>query len=648
MIRFLWQATLLVGVGFVSHAQPEGNRFKTDIDSVALFTVVQDANREGQPLIRQRGFVSQFTVQPNGTIDLAAFRQHVVYLTPEKGSIIKQGINTMPGLLQTTYRVGTDNAAQFDPASVFVFNLSSGLKTPIAFQANLIKSLTNNVLTDSLLVDQTTAVDYNDVLAKSPKALGYRGDTYVQTRYGFVDANLVTETQPFKYLPFANRYVPTAKSAIQLVQHGTDQRAKLPSVRLTNPTRFTFYFDNGLLTIDSLAKPVNRIPITLAEGMAFLGQTEVIGIPTEAVLTPNQLRPVIGADWLFGPSQIKTQNPTFRLVRTDKTGKVVFDHTFTVSHEDYGFTQFALVSDAGGSLVNITLGKGLLKYQLANVYVTPTGVAWQRIWDKKDPAEVVRINGGNACIPFEGMDRLISLPSGETLLLKNELFMEKPIGYGALLLSKAGDLLRYISIKDVAAVQGAAPAPMHVMPLPDGRLLLMKREARDASASTFAPYTILDLELQSELGTLPPLADGKKTLLYTVNNRANRENPAAEGTARGPVKLLGGLSLVTGRDAVPSRPSSAEQAVSKTTEPGESNPFNMAPTLYLVNPADGKFLRRDLSRYGYSLPNQPFAFVNPSRSEVVFPVRTLPQSVSGSRKVFYPAAVYLKVVRLGW
>lgn len=625
---------------------------RISVDSVALFQVNEDEYTRGRELLQAKGFVSQYKVHEDGHLDLNVFRQRIGYLTTEKGSGLKAGINTAPALLQIGYQEG-----RLQPMAEYFPNLGSGLTKPLTYRFQTITSQTGGVRSETTsFTDNTKATDYAQLLRDQVSALGYRGDVYPITRFLVQGGALVVEQTRYQYVPFANRYVPFG----QVVRRNYPLEGKGNIYHMLYPNQGTMTYlkadANQLITLDTLGKPVQTLALDGLSGKRLLFLTEVVGENGAAVVPAGEMQQRLGTDWLFGPAEAKAKNPELVLVRTDPQGKLIFRQTLTVSHEDYGLASAAVLSNATESLVNVTLGKGLLKYVIAYAKINAQGVVWQKVWNKEDPAQQVKVNGGGRAFKaFTDMQRLISLPNGENLIVSYDADHSPMqgtttlIGYGGLHLSTRGDMLRYYSIRASVPPVAGAPLPfLNVLSQPDGRVMVWVNEVRNTLANQFAQFSLIDYEIQP--GALPSgnsLVAGQPSAL--VNATTYRSGELRMGVRSAPETgggLLGGLSRLAERTS---------SSIGERTDGGkmqeqiETSPINAAPVLYWIDTKAGQVMVRDFGRMGgYSLPNQPSVIVNRNRNEAYVALRTPLQQTEWPRTNRYPGAVYLKLARMTW
>lgn len=69
----------LVAASLLAHAQQKPT-LKYTVDSVAIYTVAEDAMEQGREIWLQQGFVSQFQAKPDGELRISLLRQHNSYL----------------------------------------------------------------------------------------------------------------------------------------------------------------------------------------------------------------------------------------------------------------------------------------------------------------------------------------------------------------------------------------------------------------------------------------------------------------------------------------------------------------------------------------------------------------------------------------
>ena len=663
MRHYYLPAVCLLAASLFAQAQQKSKppQLTYTVDSLALYTIAEDELERGREIILQQGYVSQIQPTADGELRISALRQHNSYLNGDKAAHIRSGLNTIPALLRATYRNGRFGSEGTATSEDFI-SLNSGLAQPFSFRASRVSSLVGGVQAKTVLAEEKTGVDLNTLLTTDPQAIGYRGDRYVRSRFAVVGTDLVVDYQAFQFVPFAARYVVQGEPTMRKIPLNPGSKFPVVYTRYPQQGRLSFYRikEPALVTLDTLGKVLAQVRLAddlkLPEGMILHRRAEVLGKPATGVRTPGELAPVVATDWLFGPEKLRTQDPQFRIVRTDVDGKVIFDQSVTFSYPDFGYTQSYLISDERGCLVHVVLGKGLLKAQDAYAYLTPTSVAWQQIWDKKDP-ELVAINGGgNLVRVFEGMNRLVSQPDGRLLIVG-----QQGTHMDALVLGTTGLAERYYSINGHSHTDGtSAGAPLvQVLSLSDGKALLLVQESRNAQAAAFAPFTAVDMELQEGLSSLPKAAPGQKTLFFNATTgpinfpRVAASNQNMSDPVRGArvaIGLLKGKSLeeaVTGSGGG-SGSTGPDGRVVKFRIPTEEEPFNYAPVLYLLNPQEGTATVRDLGRQGYSLPNQPAFYVNTDRNELYAPLRTLPKPTEWPRSAKYPRAVFLKVATVSW
>lgn len=645
--------------------QPKPPTLNFSTDSVALFTLDQDALQPGNELLRQQGYVSQIEPTRQGSLRFGIWRQHNTYLTADKTTNIRTGLNTLPALMQVSYTPTAEGPGGFGPVQDTPVSLASGLAQPLSFRANQISSLRGGVQTDKVLADQTSATDLNTLLADKEGAardMGYRGDRYISSQFAVIGNELVITYQPFQFVPFSARYIPDGEPTMRKSPLNPEARNGILNTCYPQLGRLSYYHakNGAILTIDTTGKVLGQVRLTedlrLTPGMVLYKRAEVIGQPEGELIRPSGLSPVVATDWIFGPDAAQKENPTLRVVRTNTDGAVVFDHSFTITFPEYGLTQLEMLSDEGGALVHVTLGKGLLKYQVGYAYITPKGVAWQHIWDKKDPASIIPISGGSGPFRiFQNATRLVSLPDSRLMVL-----CQYDNGYGVQVLAPTGLFERYYSIKTRATEEGTLlkAADLHVVPFADGKVLLVGGEIRNARASVFDRFTTVDMELQQGLAPMPKAAPGQKNLFFNVTT-----GPVmfpSTGTAQTATPVQGArmaLSLLKGKSVEEAVATSGAGAgsigpdgrVAKFRLSTETSQYNISPVLYLLVPSEGTGAVRDMARYGYSLPGQPLFLVNPKRNEVLIPLRTLPRTTQkGARANSYPQAVFLKMVKCTW
>jgi hypothetical protein len=541
-------------------------------------------------------------------------------------------------------------------------NLSSGLDKPLAYRVQTITGQTGGVQTETTsFTDNIKAVDYGQLLREQAAALGYRGDTYPITRF-FVQAGaLVVEQTNYQYVPFANRYVPFG----QVVRRNYPLGGKGTIAHMLYPNQGTMTYlkaDAGqLVTLDTLGQSIQTLAVEGLSDKRLLAMTEVIDESSATVVAAGQMQQRIGTDWLFGPAEGNAKKRSagpaeLVLVRTDPQGKLLLRHTFSVGHEDYSLVSAQVLSNATEALVSATLGKGLLKYVIAYAKLSPQGVAWQKLWTKEEPAQQVRVNGGGRGFKaFTDLQRLISLPNGENLVVSYDADHSPMqgttalIGYGALHLSAGGDMLRYYGIRASAPPVAGAPLPfLNVLSQPDGRVMLWVNETRNAQAGQFAPFSLIDYELQA--GGLPAeasLVAGQPSVL--VNATTYRKGGLRSGLRTAP-ETGGGLLGSLGRLSERTSSSLGERFNGgKMQEQLETSPVNAAPVLYWIDTQAGQVTVRDFGRLGgYALPNQPAVIINRNRSEAYVPLRTPLQPTEWPRSSRYPQAVYLKLTHMTW
>lgn len=646
-MRYLFVVFALL-LTFPVTAQPRIN-----VDSVALYRVEEDQYTRGRELLRAKGFISQFKAYEDGRVEVGIFRQHVGYLSTEKGTSIKTGPNALPALWRLSYQDG-----RLQPQTEQFASITSSLIKPFTYRLQTILGQTGGVQTETVnLTDNTTATDYSRLLKEQATALGYRGDIFTQSGMVVQNNALVVQQSRYQYVPFANRYLPLGLP--------TGRTYPLTS---RQPPSHTLFTDQGtmtyhqpeagqLITLDTLGHTLQTLALDGLAGKRLWAIAEATGENPAPVVSAGTAAQHVGTDWLFGPAGNKAKTPDMVLIRTDAQGKLVFRHAFTVSYEDYGLAQADMVSNATDALVNITLGKGLAKYVIAYAKINAGGVVFQRVWDKQDPAQVVRVNGGGSAFKaFTDGQQLISLPKGESLLISYDADHSPMkgtttlIGYGALHLSDQGEFIRYYSLRaNVPPMLGATLPPIRVLSQPDGRVMLWVNEARNAQVEQFRAFSLLDTELQD--GSLPvgtKIANSQPSVLVNVTTNGLRSANSPPPQSGG---MLGGLGRLADRAAAASSPFGLDNRAtgSKRQEQIESSPFNQAPALYWIDTQAGTVLFRDFGRLGgYSLPNQPFVVVNRSRNEAYIPLRTPLQPTEWPRSARYPQAVYFKLARMSW
>lgn len=399
-------------------------------DSVAIFVTEADEYTRSREFLRAKGRVTYITARPEGGLAVSVLRQHIGYLRADKAADLRSGINTLPALWQVIYQNGRLQA----PTEQFI-NLNSGLSQPFSYTFSTIGSLTGGFTAKGQPITPAQSVELSDLLQRQPAALGYAGP----------EQAVANVTRPYR--PLLAGYGP----AVRLAPPAT------PRVRFGGTITDGPYGKNTLTTIDSLGNKLRDFTPEGVGNRVLVAYSEVRQPNPAPAFALDEANPLVGADWLFGPAisadirEIgpKRRKPQLLLVRTDPKGQVVFQQMLAVEYEDYAFTGATLASHEGGALIVVTLGKGLLKYQLAYAYVTPTGVAWQRVWDKKDPAQVRVGRQAGPFRAFENMRGLVALPGGELALWHEDLFMatgnQPPQfgGYGLTHIGKDGSLLRY-------------------------------------------------------------------------------------------------------------------------------------------------------------------------------------------------------------
>ncbi|UHG91831.1 hypothetical protein [Spirosoma oryzicola] len=626
---------------------------RVSVDSVAIFSIAEDQYSQGKGLLRAKGFISQFKAHEDGHVDVSVFRQHVGYLSAEKGYGVKNGPNTIPALFRLGYQEG-----HLQPLGEQFVSLTSGLKKPFSYHFQTIIGLTGGVQTETKdLTDNVTATDYARLLQEQTSALGYRGDVTNLTSAAVQNNNFVVQKTPYQYVPYSNRYLPVGQPTSRT--YPLDTRQSPTHIVFANQGTMTYHQPqaNQLITLDTLGRTLHSLALDGLSGKRVWAITDVVDENTAAIVTAGELQQRVGADWLFGPDENKAKNPELVLIRTDAQGKLVFRHNFTVSHEDYGMTQAAIVSNATDALVNVTMGKGLLKYEVAYAKINAKGVVFQRIWDKKNAAQIVRVNGSNGIFKaFSDSRHLVNLPNGESLVISYDANQASSkgtsalIGYGALHLSAGGDLTRYYGIKATTPAALDAPLPtLRVFSQPDGRVMLWVNEARNAQASQFSAFSLLDNELQS--GGLSNSVGGSNGQPSVLANRTTNGIRPASSPLSEAGGFIGGLGRLADRAAATRNALGLDRqsTEAKQQEQMETNPFNTAPMLYWLDTQSGTVLVRDFALLnGYSLPNQPFVVFNRSRNEAYVPLRTSLQSAGQSKAMRYPQAVYFKLARMTW
>ncbi|KAB7725584.1 hypothetical protein F5984_25780 [Rudanella paleaurantiibacter] len=91
---------LLITVTLTAQAQqPKAPPLTITADSVALFSIEEDALQTGRELQRQQGYVSQIELTPQGGIRFGVWRQHNTYLTAHKATHLRTGLNALPALM---------------------------------------------------------------------------------------------------------------------------------------------------------------------------------------------------------------------------------------------------------------------------------------------------------------------------------------------------------------------------------------------------------------------------------------------------------------------------------------------------------------------------------------------------------------------
>nr|WP_293842452.1 hypothetical protein [uncultured Arsenicibacter sp.] len=653
----------LLSLSLVARAQQKPQLNYT-VDSVAIYTLTADALDPSREIWLQKGYVSHIGVGPEGDVSVGVFRQHNIYLNGDKAARIRSGLNTLPALLRTTFRNGQlvrEGAGA--PQEAFI-SLTSGLANPFTYRASQVSSLVGGVQAKTVLADnQQGATPLGELLTNDPKAIGYRGDRYIRRRFAAIGPDLVIDYQPYQFVPFSARYLPQGDPTMRklpLVQG--DKNTVLLNTRYPQQGRLSYFHikDRSINTIDTLGTIISRVRKTddlkVAEGMILLRKTEVYSRGLSGVQTPDQLNPVVATDWLFGPEKLKTIDPVFRVVRTDTDGKIVFDHTVTFSYPEFGYTQSEVLSDEGGCFVHVILGKGLLKYQSAYAYMTPKGVAWQHIWDKKTPEQVITIHDGNGpVLALDNNRQVVSQPDGRVLLIS-----QKGSGFGVLSFTPAGLMERYFSVGGHPMTDGTPGMTplLHVMPLPDSKLLLLAEYSRNSRGAQFVPYTTVDMALQEGLLPLPEAAPGQKTLFANATTgplsfpMTDSATPLMNDPVKGARVALGMLKGKSLKEAVTDVGSGgstgADGRTAKYQMPTENETYNASPVVYVLDIAAGTAAALDLNRYGYSLPNQPTFFMHADRKTLYVPLRTPMKPTEFPRSARYPQAVFLKLVTLSW
>ncbi|KAB7733034.1 hypothetical protein F5984_03590 [Rudanella paleaurantiibacter] len=256
---------LLLGLTPCTKAQqPKAPPVTITADSVVLFTIEEDALQSGRELLRQQGYVSQIQLTPQGGIRFGVWRQHNTYLTADKATRIRTGLNTLPALMQLSYEPAAEGPGAFGPVQDTPISLASGLAGPLPFRANRISSLVGGVQTDGLLADQTTATDLNILLADKDGAawaMGYRGDRYIRSRFAVMGSELVVDYQPFAFVPFAARYIPQGKPTMRTLS--LDPAAKNGILHTRYPLwgRLSYYHakNRAIITLDTTGKVYSQL-----------------------------------------------------------------------------------------------------------------------------------------------------------------------------------------------------------------------------------------------------------------------------------------------------------------------------------------------------------------------------------------------------
>ncbi len=643
---------------FVFFITPTFAQRITRVDSVVLFQIGTDYNDIDNGILRTKGTVTELRPDSLGGFVISVFKQyngHLVLDPSVRRKGLVSGNTVLPGLAQLYY-----DEAGLRVLKEKTFSLNTGLKFPFKYrflEATGALNKTQSKITENVLGSDELGGDYHKLRETFPEAVAYEGDVVY---HRFIDLARNNKTVEYSRIPVA--YVPFMASY--------DLQNMGPEVKKTfeikgNP-KGTVYFRHGLkliylatpaddhiqvMCVDTMGIETPADKIIKQKGMEVHRIQEAYAEAPGAWISNRGSRVWAGADLLLTNAFTDRKNGRdFALVRLDQEGKVLYNHTFNVAFEDYLLQEARVFSGGEESLVQVTLRKGVTKYQTYYIKIRREGLVYktasERVTSKKEfTADGRSLEGG--CNEDQ---QLTSLPDGGNVIwgYSSGIFSAnngKLLSYGALHLNKDGVRLAHYNAAPRVPESALLKRPsLASFALADGRMVMVVNEPRDQAGQVFQQFSLLDAELYKDYAVKKEeLEPGKLNILYRSNPPGRSGTPSSSGTGIKFLDKVTDAAAATGLSGLRSDP-----VPDKKRQQMEGDPVGYVPSLLIIDFRQEKITRLDLKQQnGYSLYNKPVVWINRESGEAVVFVRTPPVSAKTGRGIpKYPTNVYLKTIRI--
>ena len=625
-------------------------------DSVVLFHSETDQNGSND-ILKSRGHIRHIRFQPSGGFDVFVWRQQVGYFeTTPKLKSLPSGINALPSLVQLQY----DPAKGLRQASHQYINLNSGFQQPLNYRLLDLTSVVGGAATQGnvVLTSHDTAPTMEEVLReKGNDALAFKSYTWPVVNY-LVSPDrkkVLMKVEPTYFAPYPAEDLTapaTTKELFVLSDKSLAANQVGPLVVSRQEGRpvitvFKALPTPAFVTLDSTGKVFRTTELPELKERVLLASNSILDAATTGEwVSANMGVSRQGIDYVFGVERGYSgwKDAQFTVVRVLNDGTIAFRHSFKAEYEGYSPSdKIQVASNANECIVNVTLGKGIMKWAESLTKVTSKGIVYTAILTKDDYKNAGLVTGYGSGLTSEVPTTywyLLSLPNGENMIVGEYFYAGSPIfSYHALHLNAKGNLLRNYATRRFTSNLNVLRY-LHCVALADGRVVLTVNEPLALSNAALTPYSLLDYELA---GGYPATTKG----LWSEKVPTVLFNPISDGNRDAKGSVMGKLEALANESAAPR----AGEAIAKDRRPSEAPEAPYVTSMFVIDPKAQTFRPYTLAyKKMYVIPSHPHCRINRQTGEFMAWGRTFPDARSlpirlPSGDTRQGRAVFLKVLK---
>lgn len=590
------------------------------VDSVTIFETRKNQEDVGRGVLYSRGYVASI-IPVEGKYQVNVFKQYNGLLSFAKGAPVSKDFMSfvagLPGMAQYLYDNGGIRVQKEK-----VFDLTGAGKVPFNYNFYEISGLTGGgtVSTEGkrVISDQEQGGNYGMLLKAQPSVLSYSGPgkTFkLLVRSGSQVVELIKQQAIFDL--YTGKYWDDPNAATQRQRLTMKVDARVPVSFQIDPGHI-FYLkpvQKGLLSVmkvDTALKETESARVQLAENFGVLKYTEVKGIPEKKLFTLTELENCnTGMAVLMGDGFTDRKNgKSYSLVRLDVNGKLEYKQDFTIESEGYMFDRATLLANTDENILKIILRKGL-KLQMYYVRIDSSGITYKLEWERAQEKAAKQINSTSSGVAGRGQDSfVIALPDGESLIGGADFGPGAPggvqKGYGYTHLGADGMTKAFYSTDCFipSEIMGKKYA-LGALHIGDGKVMVVADEPRGNKPASWGQYSVLNGELSKEY-TLVASQDEDGEMVVHLG-----ANPAAAKAGKSSSKLIGGLKIASGIEAVSSQHKNVQQLQT------DNSVLAFAPAIYVIDTRHQTIKKTDLNfKGGYTISDSDGIWINTEKREL--------------------------------